>query len=95
MPAGAVILARMPYTLKEALDAYANAHNLSTTEAIRQACAALVGYSYPQQNGNTLASIEAKRRARNIKQRERASQRRALIRRLNTNGDTNINTQAS
>lgn len=90
MPAGAVILARMPHTLKDALDAYAATHDMPVTEVIRQACAALVGYPYTQPHGNTIHSnLEAKRRARNIKQRERASQRRALIRRLNTHGETN------
>lgn len=62
-PNGAVILVRMPYALKEALDTFAHAHSIATSEAIRQACAELVGYEYRQQHGNTKYATQQERRA--------------------------------
>lgn len=86
-PTNAVFLLRMPHALKEALDKYAHAYDMSTTEAIRQACAELVGCDYSQQHGNTrYATEQARKKASNTRQRQRSAQRRTLIRRLN-NGE--------
>jgi hypothetical protein len=88
-PTSAVFLLRMPHALKEALDAYAHAHDLPTSEAIRQACAELVGCDYSQQHGNTqYASKQARKQASNTRQRQRAAHRRQLLRKLNASDRT-------
>lgn len=81
-----VQVVRMSLALKEQLDAYAVAHNMSVSDCIRHAVAAYVGADERALlHGNSKYTTQEEKRAAKRKQRAESRKRLALIKQLQGN----------